>query len=722
VSVGTAFLEKALLATPPLHTSLEPADPHAAFAEKLWNHRDDLHKVTLHVFVNGLVPTSKLDERMLGDIPMKIEVWDARRLGRVHEGQVDQADEIIVDFDDGLACVHCPSTDDRYDAYLLVVPGTKLAEIYNDHGPRMLQENVRAFLQLNVAVNKGIRKTLIEEPGAFFAYNNGLSATADEVKMVGEPGSMRIQRIRGLQIVNGAQTTGSIHRLWRVDPASLERVQVPVKLTRVNNDSRGEMVARISRHANSQTAVKQDDFSANHPFQVELENLSRRLWAPPKGDHRWYYERTRGQYHDELARQPTPGAARKFRQENPTRQRFTKTDVARYVHAWDRRPELVALGAQKNYVRFTAEWLKKGWSPDDAWYRELIAKAIIFDAVRSITRQSGVPGYAANVVAYIVALISDRFGDRLSLRHVWDSQSLSPAFRSYLQLWIRPVYDALVLSASGRNVTEWCKKPDCWDDVRKMELPQIPAGLPEITSTGSDPRDGGRTEDRDRSTGPIEIDFSVDREKLLRLARGVVAGKTMKREDAIRELQELIGVKRLTTEKRAELESLFADLTRVAFMDDDATGRTNDGLAIVRKLLRAGTRDHASLLTDVAREWLQKQRVGSRVREELDELFKIAKKRKILVIDGESVSCPTPQFDSYEAAFLQDAVLEIIQRKGRLYPRRAVSEAIVKSLGFSHLRSEMIDRVDGCIEALVAAGMLRSPDVGWLERERAVKE
>ena len=47
-----------------------------------------------------------------------------------------------------------------------------LARIYGEHGQRLLERNVRAFLQAKGKINKGLQKTLKEEPHRFLAYNS----------------------------------------------------------------------------------------------------------------------------------------------------------------------------------------------------------------------------------------------------------------------------------------------------------------------------------------------------------------------------------------------------------------------------------------------------------------------------------------------------------------------------------------------------------------------
>ena len=121
----------------------------------------------------------------------------------------------------------------EYQTFLLVLPGELISRLYDQYGARLFEFNVRSFLQARGNVNKGIRETLRSEPERFLAYNNGLTATADEIEVGQLHGETVIRRLRGLQIVNGAQTTASIHRARKVDKIDISRVAVSMKLTRV---------------------------------------------------------------------------------------------------------------------------------------------------------------------------------------------------------------------------------------------------------------------------------------------------------------------------------------------------------------------------------------------------------------------------------------------------------------------------------------------------------
>lgn len=710
-AAGIEFIRASIDTSDPLHRRLESSQSYASFSRQLWENRDEIQRLKVFVLTNAVAATTEIPPRLVGDLPLEIAVWDARRLVRlVQEGDAPEA--ITIDLLKALGaplpCIKAPTTDDRYEGFLAVMPAAALATIYDQYGSRMLEQNVRVYLQLTGKVNKGIRKTLVQEPGAFFAYNNGLSATVQSVDYVESPdGGGAIRTLTGLQIVNGAQTTGSIHRAWREDKASLVRVNVPIKITQIRADARQEIGDRISSFANSQNSVKAADFSARNPFHVRIEEISRRVWTPSGTTH-WYYERMRGQYHDELARL-VPSQQKAFRTAHPPRQKLVKTDIATIVHLWELRPDLVTLGAQKNFTRFTSGWLAdndKDWQPDDAWFRVIVAKAILWSEVYSAVRRSDVVGYQSQVAAYLMCAVIDRFGPAIDLNAIWASQMISTPLISLVESWCKPLHAALTSTANGQDAGMWARKPQCWPAMRSAlaETLPVPANLPEVTAAGA-------VVATVRSTS---VDLSADREQRLKVAREVTSGRVMKRDEAIKELQVRFGIARLTNERRAELEGLLDDMTRLAFLDSDETDRNDRGLATVRALLRGGVRLEADLVKRVASEWLEVQRVGHRIREQIDALFVLAKRRKILAARAGAVSCPTPTFEDYDDATLDEVILEIVVRKNRIYARRAVVEAAVTGLGLVQQREATLLRIDQRLDALVVQGKLEVPSEGGL--------
>jgi hypothetical protein len=326
-------------------------------------------------------------------------------------------------------------------------------------------------------VNQGIRKTILEQPGRFLAYNNGISATAESVRLVELPnGGHGIGWIRNLQIVNGGQTTASIHQAVKKDGADITNVFVQVKLSVIPPDQLSEMVPLISRYANSQNKVSDADFSANDPFHVRVEALSRTIWAPAadgtQKQTRWFYERARGQYLDEKGRANTPAKKKDFLATHPTHQKFTKTDLAKYANTWDQLPHLVSLGAQKNFLEFTLRQSVNGKTTEFTVtdFHYLIAQAVLFKEAERLVQQLDFGGYRANIVTYTLAYLSWKTNKRIDLGRIWREQGITSALSSAIEDVAKEVHQIIVEPPGGKNVTEWCKKEGCWDAVRKLEV------------------------------------------------------------------------------------------------------------------------------------------------------------------------------------------------------------------------------------------------------------
>ncbi|WP_438040172.1 AIPR family protein [Sorangium sp. So ce128] len=423
-----------------------------------------------------------------GSLGIELHVWDIERLARsIASGRARELIEVDLERNPGgpVPCLPVES-EGRQRSYLAALPGALLARLYDDFGERLLELNVRSFLQARGKVNKGIRETLLREPGRFFAYNNGLTAVAQDARVTRrEDGTTALAWLRGLQIVNGGQTTASIHRAAKRDMADLSRVFVPVKLTIVDGENVDLIVPRISQCANSQNKVNDADFSANHPFHLNLEQLSRTTWAPGEKT-RWFYERARGQYQVARARAAvTPAARKQFDLMHPPTQVFSKTDVAVFEHCWSCLPHVVSRGAQKNFQEFMIRRSSMPATVDGHSFRILVARGIIFRAVRHAAAAARIGAYRANIVAYTVALLSHRLGDRIDLERVWAVQRMSSSLEDAVRATFPAVERAIIRGAGSRNVTEWCKSRDCWDIVKNLEIELPDEPIPEFTSPRS---------------------------------------------------------------------------------------------------------------------------------------------------------------------------------------------------------------------------------------------
>lgn len=459
-----------------LYTSFQKDNDTYEFAISLHDHKDDIKTVRICALTNGLVKPIDFKNISIGNSEVSFSIWDIDRLYRcVMSGKMRETIEI--DFQDKfnltIPCIE-NATSDKYSVYLAIISGELLAGLYDEFRDRLLEKNVRSFLQVKGAVNKGIRDTLRDEPDMFLAYNNGISVTAESVEIVrDENGKPSIKSIRDMQIVNGGQTTASIfnaHKDKKVN-ADLSKVFVQMKISVINSsDDMDDIVPRISAFSNTQNKVQVADFSANDPYHRRIEELSRTIWAPAQGGllpQNWFYERARGQYADMLARESTTLRRKKYKEQHPL---FTKTDLAKYENTWDQLPFYVSEGAQKNFRRFTIRVSRrKGKLPDEQYYHNLIAKAIMFRRTEKLVSQQQYGGYRANIVTYTLAFLSYKTAQRIDLERIWKEQALTEALEKEIVEVSRFIQQTIVNPPGGANVGEWCKKEKCWKEIREHE-------------------------------------------------------------------------------------------------------------------------------------------------------------------------------------------------------------------------------------------------------------
>lgn len=489
--------------------SLEETDPAFGLADLIAQRWPSLSKVRMFLITNRVL-SSRVDGREAGDVrglPVTYSVWDIGRLHRFAGGS--EREDIVVDleadFGGAVAILPAHLNDAGYQAYLAVVPGLQLAAIYDRWGPRLLEQNVRVFLQARGSVNKGIRNTLENDPEMFFAYNNGITATAEGLETGRDKQGLVIRSLRNLQIVNGGQTTASIHAASRKKDLDLSRVFVQMKLSVIPPARALEVVPKISEFANSQNRVNAADFFANHPFHIRLEEFSRRIYAPsPDGSFReskWFYERARGQYHD--ARALLSDANRKkFDIEYPKDQLISKTDLAKFLNSWRGQPDIVSKGSQKNFAEFAkaigGEWSKESDVFNEAFYRQSIAQAIVFKHTEKLVSsqpwyQGG--GIRSRVVPYAIAKLAYDAAERgrfVDFDSVWKIQSLPDRLAGALEVVSEAVHEVIVGTGSEiPNPLEWAKQQACWARVKRLDV-AWPKGWFDSLLTGAEQKGAKR--------------------------------------------------------------------------------------------------------------------------------------------------------------------------------------------------------------------------------------
>lgn len=441
-------------------------------------------KLRLHYLTNALLKTRTTHLKpssLTGEVECNYEIWDLNRLYKV-ESSEGAHEDIEIDFQDfgvkrGIPALMASGSVDSLQSFILVMNGDLVAQLYDKYGERLLEQNVRTFLQFRGNVNKGMRNTIKNEPQMFFAFNNGLTATAEDVEF--DTDSKTIRKIHNLQIVNGGQTAASIFtsKMLRTD---VKDVYVQVKLTVVSEEKAEKIVPRISEYANTQNKVNVADLSSNHPFHQQMETYSRNLSTKSTGigESKWFYERARGQYAN---KQLKLSSAKKkdFQRENPKSQMFTKTDLAKFENSFEELPHIVAMGAQKNYVKYMEQvvkiWEKKELSYNELYFKRLIGKAIVFKALeKRILKQSWYDGYRAQIVTYTLssfALTVRLTGKDFKFEQLWINNEAPGILIDHLLVFAESINDKIKLLEGGQsNVGEWCKKELCWQKVQELNL------------------------------------------------------------------------------------------------------------------------------------------------------------------------------------------------------------------------------------------------------------
>ena len=455
--------------------------------------------------------TKKIKKADFNGKPLEINLWHPERFYEMENS--NNNDPIVIDIKNdfselgisGIPCIKGNIGEDLgYEAYIAIIPGKLLASIYIEHGSKVLEGNVRAFLGTNgsKSVNSGIKRTINTDPTKFFTYNNGIATTAADVEIEEINGEMLITRMVDLQIINGGQTTASLaEAVLKKTNVNLDGIFVPMKLTviedRETEDEEGirfydRMVQDIAKFANSQNKVTAADLFSNDPFHIWMEKMSKKHLAPPAQfaiPTGWYYERSRKKYLQEQIKLRGEDAKR-FALKFPKKQIVNKEQLAMYLTTIDLKPHIVSKG--KNWTmkefgtRIGLDYRSNKAMFNEFYFKKCICAAIVFRSVDNYLEtnkdsakkptgfwyKSG--GYKGNIVPYTIAKILSSIpkGYTLNWDYIWQKQALSPAFMREVEK-VTKITNDFICDSHGVIVTEYCKRPATWEEYRdtvKYEL------------------------------------------------------------------------------------------------------------------------------------------------------------------------------------------------------------------------------------------------------------
>jgi hypothetical protein len=452
---------------------------------------DSLNEINIFVVTNMYYNSNKpVTISIPGIEAVNVQVWDIDRVQQlITTEQGIETDYINFEEDYGetfeMMFIPSPaSTLKDFDCYVGYISAELLAKAYDEWGQKLVERNVRSFLQARGGTNKGIRDTLKDpvQRKMFVAYNNGISTVARTGEFVAVKDGVNQYKVKGLsgwQIVNGGQTTASIHKAYK-EGISLKDVYVQAKLTIlqvnefVTKDQHlleDEMVSRISQYANTQNKINKSDLLANTRFMSDLEKFSRNIWIPSKDGRRaeskWYFERARGQYMVDINRRKRGKEQTDFKKQYPKENVLTKVDFAKFFMSWEGYPHVSSKGGEEAFKKFM-ELNKSFWSGNTqekitlTVYQKLIGRAIINIRVKEIVDKMKLRGYKANVIYYTVAMLHHLYSDQIDLVRVWEEQSLSDKWDDVIEVIADKTLYFLKDSAGERNVTQWAKQEACW--------------------------------------------------------------------------------------------------------------------------------------------------------------------------------------------------------------------------------------------------------------------
>jgi len=484
-----SFLEKCISTN--YYSQIDISSPAYDLAVLISECRESLLSVKIVLATDGIAKARQAESDTFEGIEIKYVIWD---LGRLHSFEkTGQREIILIDFEAeygrSIKCVRSSDSTETYTTYLAFISGNLLAGLYGRWRTRLLERNVRVFLSNRPKVNRDMRDTIRKEPNMFCAYNNGITVHARAVTTIGDgDGPIEISKVEDFQIVNGGQTTASLYHALKEDKADLSQISVQMKLMVINDNKRQPFLAedqilsevlvpKISRYSNSQNRVQFADLLANDPPHPEIERLSRNVLAPdPTGgslETFWIYERTRGSYNETRRLEArTPAQKRKFDQKYPRPQKFDKSKFGKAWNSYRLQPHTVCMGAMKNFGLFNS-WLQEQTTDDWlAFFRKTVAQILMWNATEKMVRKKRYGGYTHAIVSYSLSWFHFSTKLELDLERLWVEQKIHADIMIALDVIADTVN--LHIRNTKLNVTEWCKKEECWTSLKESQLPEIP--------------------------------------------------------------------------------------------------------------------------------------------------------------------------------------------------------------------------------------------------------
>lgn len=423
------------------------------------------------------VKFKKNDELINKEILILRKVIDLNFLANVIESRGNR-DPLTINFERDLNRkieVIQAADEKNFESYLCVLDADVIAGLYKRYSSRLLEKNVRSFLQFK-GVNKGIKDTIRSKPEQFIAFNNGLTVTATSASIKLHKKSLLLESLTDFQIVNGGQTTASIY-FSQKEGLDISKVKVMAKINVAKDVDEGELdnlISNISKFSNTQSRVSNVDLRSKSPQLRMLKSLSDSVITPSGS--KWFFERAKGEFLTKVRHAGSNG--NRLKKEFPRERRFTNMELAKYYSAWGSHPHLVKKGGEKIFRHFIEvidpeDTTLEKVSIDRDFYEKLIAKILIFRQMEKIYGQgkNSLGQLRAAVIPYTLSILytytdDSSNGKSFNLNKIWKEEGFGQDLQQYLKEFMMLMNELIKKYSVSEDYNEYSKKQELWDSIR----------------------------------------------------------------------------------------------------------------------------------------------------------------------------------------------------------------------------------------------------------------
>ena len=165
-------------------------------------------------------------------------------------------------------------SETKIESFVFSMIASDVGELYRKAGDRLFARNIRGYLGSSKKINEAMAKTIKNESGNFWYYNNGVTLVCDEAVQERQAGQ-DVLRVERAQVINGQQTTRTLEK------APSRRASVLVKVIKIprhagDQHRYDDIVSSVVRATNWQNYITPSDLISNDHIQVHIERELRK--------------------------------------------------------------------------------------------------------------------------------------------------------------------------------------------------------------------------------------------------------------------------------------------------------------------------------------------------------------------------------------------------------------------------------------------------------------